>query len=671
MDETEVERLLADCLEEYHRRRALRESVTAADFAEKLGAHFEEFVNLLAAESSLDAALEGGTPPEVFPRPFGAYTLLRGLGGGSMGVVYEAVHRDLGRKVALKVLRTGFDTEPLALERFRREARACAQVRHESIVEIYEAGYAEGRPFYVMPILEGKSLAGLIREGKVPGPRDLCRGLAGIVDALDALHRAGIIHRDVKPGNIMVCPDGRMILADFGLARTATSQALTLSGQALGTPLYMSPEQVVGQKAEIDGRSDIYGLGATMYEALSGRPPFKADGYHALMRLILTGRPVSLREVAPQVPQECAFIALKAMERERMDRYQTAAEMKRDLEAFIAGAPVAGRPVAGWRVFLRRNRRPLLASAALLLAMAVAGFWWTRRPAILQLSCFPPARVTVDGREFGTTPVKLELPEGDHEVRLTRDGFSERRFIVALSAGDDKTLERVIVASDPDRPETHGVIARAMGMDFPVFESRPRLRGAADRPALELLWPRGDVRASDLLSWRIDLVDAEASIAGTLEFRRGDEVLGRLAFDPDNLRTEEVFPADVLAKLSPGDVLEWGCWPREGEPMTARCRLVPDTVAARLSALERRLEGQPDRLRDHFRAQVLLDEGLFLAAYRQALRTLEDAPGSPRATVMAVEALARMGLEDTIVWGEARDRLDRLPPEVRSTVLGE
>lgn len=668
MDESDVERLLAECLEEYHRRRALRESISAVDFEGRLGPHFDEFIDLLAAESSLDAAMADEPPAEAFPRPFGAYTLLRELGGGAMGVVYEALHRDLGRKVALKVLRTGFDTEPLALERFRREARACAQVRHESIVEIYESGFAEGRPFYAMPILSGNSLAELIREGRAPGPKELCRGFAGIADALDALHRAGIVHRDIKPGNIMVSPEGKMILADFGLARTAASQALTQTGQALGTPLYMSPEQVIGQKEEIDGRSDIYGLGATMYEALSGKPPFKADGFHSLMRLILTERPASIGSVAPHVPRESAFIAMKAMEREKKDRYQTAAEMKQDLEAFVEGLPVTGRPVARSRVFLRRNRKPLLAAAVLLLAIAGAGVLWMRRPAVLQLSCFPSARVSVDGRDFGTTPAKIELRAGEHAVLLAQDGFSERRFAVTLAAGDKQTLENVLIASDPDHPEALGLIAKSMDVDLSSFERRARLRTLPKGPDLEVLWPRGDVRAGDLISFRIDVVEPAAEIEGTVEFRRGDEVLGRIEFAPDNLLTEEAFPADVLAKLVPGDVVEWGYWPREGKPVTARFCLVDNTVAPKLAALEARLAGQADHLRGHFRAQILLDAGLNLAAYREALRILEKAPESARALAVAEEVLTRMGLEDTNPWGEMRSRLDRLLTENRSAV---
>ena len=572
--------------------------------------------------------MEPAAPAEIFPRPFGAYTLLRELGGGAMGVVYEAMHRDLGRKVALKVLRTGFDTEPLALERFRREARACAQIRHPNIVEIYEAGQAEGRPFYAMPILTGKSLAELVKERAVPEPRELCRGMAGIADALDTLHSAGIVHRDVKPANIMVSPDGKMILADFGLARTAASLALTQTGQTLGTPLYMSPEQVIGKKDEVDGRSDIYGLGVTLYEALSGRPPFKADGFHSLMRLILTERPKPLTAVAPDVPRECALIAMKAMEREKRDRYQTAAEMKRDLLAFVEGMPVSGRPVPAWRVFVRRNRLPLFSTAALLVVALVAAFLWMNRSASLAVSCFPDALVQVDGREVGATPVKMKLEAGGHVVIVRQTGFGERRHAVSLRPGEDRVLETVLIAAGSDDPATLALLAEAMDIRLSKFEEGPRFR-ASEASDVEVLWPRGDVRAADLYAYRIDIPNEAFEFDGNLEFRRGGEVLCRAPFTPDNGTAEEALPDGLLGKLSPGDVVEWGYYPRTGEPFTARFRFVGDAGALALATVEAKLKDQPELVRAHFRAQVLLDAGLDLAAYREAGRVFGEIPRAP------------------------------------------
>ena len=155
-----------------------------------------------------------------------------------------------------------------------------------------------------------------------------------IHSALAELHEKGIVHRDVKPGNIMVDVNGRMLLADFGLARTAATETLTQTGQAMGTPLYMSPEQVLGSRDEIDGRSDVYGLGVSLYEALAGRPPFKPADYAALMRMIVSEQAPDLRKTNPEVPTDLARIAMTAIEKDKDDRYASAAAMRDDLRAW-------------------------------------------------------------------------------------------------------------------------------------------------------------------------------------------------------------------------------------------------------------------------------------------------------------------------------------------------
>jgi serine/threonine protein kinase len=270
-----MEERIAKLLDDYVARQQRGEKPTAEDYRLSAGALWADFAQLVEAESSFDEALaeEEGD----LPREFGAYTLLRELGRGATGVVYEA--RRGGRTVALKVLRPGFDTSPDAIARFRREAEACTRVRHDHVVEVYEAGEAEGRPFYAMTFLDGRSLSAVSRAGGLPEPRELARRIARVADALHAIHGAGVVHRDVKPGNIMADSKGRMVLADFGLARSAGTATLTKTGEALGTPLFMAPEQLLGDRARIDGRSDVYGLGATLYDLLTGRPLFGATDW--------------------------------------------------------------------------------------------------------------------------------------------------------------------------------------------------------------------------------------------------------------------------------------------------------------------------------------------------------------------------------------------------------
>ena len=671
MSRVPIENRLAQCLEDYHRRRALREPVSAEDYRERLGDLYDEFVDLLSARSTLD-----GVPPEdaadkTFPRTFGDYVLLRELGGGAMGVVYEAVHRELGRKAALKVLRAGLDADPLARERFQLEARTCAHLRHENIVEIYEVGTAEGRPFYAMPILTGENLAELIRARRVPSPVDLCRGLAGIADALDALNGAGIVHRDVKPANIMVDPDGRMVLADFGLARTATSQALTQTGQAIGTPLYMSPEQVLGRKDSIDGRSDVYGLGVTLYEALSGQPPFKAEGVHNLIRLILNERPRPLGAVAPQLPREVCNIAMKAIERAPEDRYQTAAEMRLDLLNFSRGLRVAGRPVASWRVFLRDHRWRLVAAAALLLIAGAAAILWARRPGLLTIQVFPAAALEVDGVDRGGTPAKVPLRPGTHEVVLRQSGFAEKSIRLKLGAGERRLLEASLIAENPDDPESLNRLAAALGIEFPVYALKARKDVDYGPPVLGLVWPRGAVRKADLSTVRIDVPATQGAVDGTVVLRQGALDLWIATVRPQPGANLYPVPEEAVEMLKPGDVLNFSFVPAGGEPVAAECRLVGDEADRAIDEVVARLRDQPDLVRCHFRAHLLLGAGLPLAAYREAHRVLEAFEHSPRALALAQEALEALGLVGAAPWREVAEEISELTLEARRTAFHE
>ena len=317
MDVDERETRLANAMADYHRRRALGECPDPDEYRTALGPDFGDFREILEASATLQEAVEPFTAPTL-PRRFGRYTLTRRLGQGAMGVVFESLDEQLGRKVAVKVLRTGFDLDGSAFERFRREARACSQVKHPSIVTVHDAGAHDGRLFYTMDVVPGASLAARIKAGDLPPLDALLEGFAGVADALHALHTHGsdpIVHRDVKPSNVIVQDDGHMVLADFGLARTAASESLTRTGDALGTPLYMSPEQALGRRSEIDARSDVYGLGATIYEALTGRPPFAGQDLAELMRRIDLERPGSLREAAPAVPAMLERVVLKALEK--------------------------------------------------------------------------------------------------------------------------------------------------------------------------------------------------------------------------------------------------------------------------------------------------------------------------------------------------------------------
>ena len=352
---------LSAALEDYHRRKALGEAPGTDEYRARLGDSFAEFMRILQAEAAIDRHRSDTSAGRGLPRRFGEYVLLRELGRGAIGVVFEAIHRDRGRRVALKLLQSRLHADPVAVERFRREARACAQVKHEHVVGVLEAGEARGRPFLAMEILDGVTLAEA--AGEWPDAAELAAAAAGVADALHALHQAGVVHRDVKPTNIMLLDDGRMVLADFGLAYTVALDDLTRTGEVIGTPMYMSPEQLVGERDDLDGRADVYGLGATLYEVIAGRPIFDQRGDpRDLMRRILGERPAALETVHAGMPPALNNIVMKAIEKRRADRYPSAAAMRDDLMALSRGQPVRGRPVSRTRELFRklRRRRPYL-----------------------------------------------------------------------------------------------------------------------------------------------------------------------------------------------------------------------------------------------------------------------------------------------------------------------
>jgi hypothetical protein len=258
----------------------------------------------------------------------GADFELRGLvGRGGFGSVYAAWDRKLERDVAVKALRHDLFPTPVVLERFQREAKALAQLRHPHILPVYEVGSGDGVAFMVTPFIRGDTLGAMFRRGEQVPPADALRWVGEIARALDAAHRAGLVHRDVKPDNILIeGHDRHAVLADFGIAKAAGGADLTTAGVAIGSPKYMSPEQASADR-EVDARSDIYSLGAVAYELLSGRRPHEAESLQRLLVLQLTTEPPTLSVIAPQVPDAAASAVMRALARDPRARWQTAGEL--------------------------------------------------------------------------------------------------------------------------------------------------------------------------------------------------------------------------------------------------------------------------------------------------------------------------------------------------------
>jgi len=281
---------------------------------------------------------------------FGKYVILHELGRGGMAVVYEARDEILSRRVALKLLPLQYSSDPEFVERFHREAQAAAVLEHPAIISIFDLGCEGGTHYIAMELVEGESLHDLQNEERLDDRSilDIC---AQVADGLSYAHSRGIVHRDIKPSNIMVDRDGRARITDFGLARPAEAAKLTATGDVLGSPAYMSPEQAKGLR--MDHRTDIYSLGTVLYELLCDRPPFKAETTLELLKMVADKIPPRPRTINPKIPRKLEAVILKAMEHDLRDRYQDAARLADDLKAYLAGEPVSVRPP---RIFERIDR---------------------------------------------------------------------------------------------------------------------------------------------------------------------------------------------------------------------------------------------------------------------------------------------------------------------------
>jgi tRNA A-37 threonylcarbamoyl transferase component Bud32 len=297
-----------------------------------------------------------------------------------MGVVYKARQKSLGRIVAVKMLLFGEQSGKELAQRFRAEAAAAASLQHPNIVAIHEVSAHEGQPFFVMDFIGGQSLARLNAECEVRNAewlRRAARYVKIVAEAIHYAHERGILHRDLKPSNVLIDPFDQPRVTNFGLAkRLHHDSELTLSGQVLGSPNYMPPEQAAAKRGLVGRRSDVYSLGAILYHLLTGRPPFVGETLTDTLQEVVNNEPVSPRLLNPSVPRDLETLCLKCLEKEPARRYQTAQALAEDLDRFRRDEPIQARPVGHaeklWRWCRRKPVVASLGAATLVLLLAVA-----------------------------------------------------------------------------------------------------------------------------------------------------------------------------------------------------------------------------------------------------------------------------------------------------------
>ncbi len=471
----------------------------------------ECFDGIELAQSLRPPVPQSQLQPEFTASPLGDFQILHEIGRGGMGIVYEAIQLSLGRRVALKVLPFATALDAKHLQRFKNEATAAAQLHHTHIVPVYAVGCERGVHFYAMQLIEGRSLAAVIRELRGESPNDpsasslattvdyhasktiansqvitatqhsgrsretfrtSARIAAHVADALEYAHEAGIVHRDIKPANLLLDAKGKVWITDFGLAQVAADVGVTQTGDLVGTLRYMSPEQASGRRIPVDHRADVYSLGASLYEMLSLTPIFSGSDRPTLLLQILNDDPRPLRQIDRAIPVELETIVLKATAKSSFERYATAGEMAADLRRYLDERPIlARRPTLVDRTRKWMRRHPsFVGAAALLLICGVLGMVVT---------------TALVAREQAATKAAYQR-ESQRAVE------AEARFELARRAADE--MIRMAEEELSDNPFQEGLRKRLLEAALEYYQEFIHQRGEKPEAQAELAITRDRVK---------------------------------------------------------------------------------------------------------------------------------------------------------------------------------
>lgn len=526
----------------------------------------------------------------------GDFRLERRLGSGGMSVVYQAVQMSLNRRVALKVLPIGLAGGASAVERFHREARAAAKLRHPNIVTVYAEGAESNICYFAMEMIDGQSLDEVIAElrdarsaqtappaasaddskapadveagGRPPAPcvlRDckseaeyfntVARLISGVADALNYAHTEGIVHRDVKPSNLMVARDGRLVLLDFGIARICKERAVTVTGAFVGTPRYMSPEQIAGGHDKVDHRCDVYSLGVTLYELLTLEPPFDGDTQQQVIGQILNRDPRPPRQINPHIPADLETICCKAMEKDASRRYGSAGEFAEDLRRYLEGRVIVAKPagtVERTVKFVRRRAVTVALAAGVIIAtaFAVTVTWrhytlqWAQQHAMAQIDRLLEAK---EYFQAVTLAEKAERLLPDNPLLMARWPRMSREYTITTAPLGAK----VYIGEYSDKSPRWTYVGRSPieHARIPYGTYRWRIEKAGFS-ALDV------VRSNDLPSPWVDPATLPTGCMGFILHRKGDFPQDMVWIGPAELKQCEVFHGERCIPSAPAFLID-------------------------------------------------------------------------------------------------------------------
>ncbi len=558
-------------------------------------------------------------------RAFGKYQLVQELGRGGMGIVFRAWDKTLKRTVALKMLVAGDTASPEEEERLYKEATANARLAHPNILPVYEVGRIDGRLYFTMEFIRGSGFDRLMLEKKL----DRRRGMEILRDVCQALafaHSKGILHRDVKPANIMVAQDGHVYLMDFGLARNFRETAkLTQTGFVMGTPNYMSPEQCRGERETLDGRSDVFGVACVMYEFFTGAPPFDSESMVDILLAVLKSEAIPPGKRVPDLPAELETICLKGMRKERDARYATAALMAEDIDRWMRGDAISALPETTWERWRGRVRRQKamfgIAATAAVVVLAALGFG---------ASAWSRSRAAEQGRS-------------DLEQAQERRDRAKKHFDAARVSWD--IAEKCLLSGrTADLAKHLGDAAKALDQALAVdagYGEALALRGRVYNRLGQREQALADLSASLALepgSAEARYERAKVRIAAIMDMGAGQRARGKpeqapefkKQFDEHCTQAEEDLAS---AAAAPGKPAEW---------MTAHCR------GAR-AFLGGRLDESAATLGEAVQLNPFLDDALDLRGYvslvqGKAADALRDFAEATRVNPMNVNALNHRGV---------------------------